>query len=275
MPSFLHRYELQQQLGVGATAEVYQIMHKASKHTYAAKIINKKRMSPNQLGDLENEIAVMRELNHPSIVHLKESKDEGDKVYLVMEELHGGELFDRIIDLGSFKEKEAKEIFFNIACAVAYIHHKGVVHRDLKPENILLKNHAKGEAHNLVLCDFGVSATLPKRFANQSSQKVEQAQPFSRVCGSPEVRANCCIGGLAVGRNYDLGGSVQSYCVRSIVLCSVTCVHFFFSCFCFCPCCNLSVCTCGFHSTWPPKSYVPTKQHEKAMDLNAMFGVWV
>ena len=152
-----------------------------------AKIITKKRMSPSQLGDLENEIAVMRELNHPSIVHLKEAKDEGDKVYLVMEELHGGELFDRIIDLGSFKEKEAKEIFFNIACAVAYIHHKGVVHRDLKPENILLKNHAKGEAHNLVLCDFGVSATLPKRFANQSSQKVDQAQPFSRVCGSPEV----------------------------------------------------------------------------------------
>ena len=211
MPTFLQRYELQQQLGVGATAEVYQIMHRASKHTYAAKIINKKRMSPSQLGDLENEIAVMRELNHPSIVHLKEAKDEGDKVYLVMEELHGGELFDRIIDLGSFKEKEAKEIFFNVACAVAYIHHKGVVHRDLKPENILLKNHAKGEAHNLVLCDFGVSATLPKRFANQSSQKVDQAQPFSRVCGSPEVRA---IVALVCG----IGNRIVS----------VTCVHFSF-----------------------------------------------
>ena len=50
--------------------------------------------------------------------------------------MHGGELFDRICDQGALSEKKAKELFFNLTCAVAYCHRKGVVHRDLKPENM-------------------------------------------------------------------------------------------------------------------------------------------
>ena len=189
MLPFTQRYKIGEQLGVGATAVVHRIVHNSTGNTYAAKIISKTKLNPGQICDLEMEISTMKELNHDSIVHLKETKEEGDKVYLVLEEMHGGELFDRICDQGALSEKKAKELFFNLTCAVAYCHRKGVVHRDLKPENILLKSHNSGDEHNVKLADFGIAAHLPKRLVNVSSQEQEEAQPFSRLCGSPEYMA--------------------------------------------------------------------------------------
>jgi serine/threonine protein kinase len=186
---FRERYDLLEELGSGATAKVYQVQHKISGNTYAAKIINKRKLKSKQISDLHQEINTMRELNHPSIVHLKESIFEDDKIYLVLEEMRGGELFERVIEEGCFREEQAKEIFYNLTCAVAYLHHKGIVHRDLKPENILLKNRKNGDESNLCLCDFGVSALLPKRLINKSSDEQERSQPLSRLCGSPEYMA--------------------------------------------------------------------------------------
>ena len=59
------------------------------------------------------------------------------KIYMVMELLTGGELFDRIVAKGSYSEKEASEVTAAVTSAIQYLHNIGVVHRDLKPENLI------------------------------------------------------------------------------------------------------------------------------------------
>ena len=60
------------------------------------------------------------------------------KIYLVMEELTGGELFDRLVTLGKYTEEDARYFTFKLLNAVLYLHDREICHRDLKPENILL-----------------------------------------------------------------------------------------------------------------------------------------
>jgi len=72
-----------------------------------------------------------------------------------MELCEGGELFDRIIDLGHFSEQDAKNIFRQIMLAINYCHSNGICHRDLKPENLIFLN--KDPSSPIKVIDFGVS----------------------------------------------------------------------------------------------------------------------
>lgn len=83
------------------------------------------------------------QIEHPNIIALKEIFDSKSKLYLVMELVSGGELFDRIVEKGSYTEKDASILIKKVVDAVQYLHSKGIVHRDLKPEN-LLYNDADG-----------------------------------------------------------------------------------------------------------------------------------
>jgi serine/threonine protein kinase len=75
------------------------------------------------------------------------------KIYIVMELVTGGELFDKIASRGRLKEDDARKYFQQLINAVDYCHSRGVYHRDLKPENLLLD--ASG---TLKVSDFGLSA---------------------------------------------------------------------------------------------------------------------
>ena len=61
-------------------------------------------------------------------------------IYLIMTLITGGELFDRILEVGYYSEKSAASLVFQILDAINYLHHNGIVHRDLKPENLLMLN---------------------------------------------------------------------------------------------------------------------------------------
>lgn len=78
--------------------------------------------------------------------------ETNNHVYIVMEIVEGGELFDRIIQAGRLSEKEAQHITYQLLGAVAHLHSNGVAHRDLKPQNILCRDET---LNNIVLCDFG------------------------------------------------------------------------------------------------------------------------
>lgn len=67
-----------------------------------------------------------------------------------------GELFDKIIEKGSFSEKEAAYIMKQIMSAVLYAHKLNIVHRDLKPENILLDITSQGN-YNVKVVDWGTA----------------------------------------------------------------------------------------------------------------------
>ena len=72
-----------------------------------------------------------------------------------MEDCTGGELFDYIIDSGSFSERKACNVFSQIANAIKYLHAQNIAHRDLKPENLLLSTPNNSDSIKLI--DFGLS----------------------------------------------------------------------------------------------------------------------
>lgn len=75
-----------------------------------------------------------------------------------MELVTGGELFDRIVDKGSYTERDASSLVKQILSAVDYLHNLNIVHRDLKPENLLYKS--KADDSKIMLSDFGLSKIL-------------------------------------------------------------------------------------------------------------------
>ncbi|KAJ1392430.1 Serine/threonine-protein kinase, active site [Sesbania bispinosa] len=99
----------------------------------------------------------MKLIRHPNVIRMYEVMASKTKIYIVLELVTGGELFDKIANHGRLKEDEARKYFQHLICAVDYCHSRGVFHRDLKPENLLLD--ADGV---LKVSDFGLSA-LPQQ----------------------------------------------------------------------------------------------------------------
>lgn len=173
-PSLEDRYELKDLLGTGAFSQVRLAESKTdSGKLYAVKIIDKTALKGKE-DSLENEIKVLRRfsdrLKHPNIVQLLETYEDKSKVYLVMELVTGGELFDRIVEKGSYTEKDAADLIRQVLEAVDYMHDQGVVHRDLKPENLLY--YCPDEDSKIMISDFGLS-------------KMEDSGIMATACGTP------------------------------------------------------------------------------------------
>ncbi|KAK0173975.1 hypothetical protein PV328_007103 [Microctonus aethiopoides] len=169
-PSVDDKYILKELLGTGAFSEVRLAESKEKPgQMYAVKIIDKKALKGKE-DSLENEIRVLRRLTHPNIVQLLETFEDKHKVYLIMELVTGGELFDRIVEKGSYTEKDASGLIRQVLEAVDYMHEQGVVHRDLKPENLLY--YSADEDSKIMISDFGLS-------------KMEDSGIMATACGTP------------------------------------------------------------------------------------------
>ncbi|XP_054279412.1 calcium/calmodulin-dependent protein kinase type 1-like isoform X2 [Macrosteles quadrilineatus] len=169
-PSVEDKYILKEMLGTGAFSEVR--LAESREHPgqmFAVKIIDKKALKGKE-DSLENEIKVLRRLTHPNIVQLLETFEDKHKVYLIMELVTGGELFDRIVEKGSYTEKDASDLIRQVLEAVDYMHEQGVVHRDLKPENLLY--YSPDEDSKIMISDFGLS-------------KMEDSGIMATACGTP------------------------------------------------------------------------------------------
>uniref|UniRef100_A0A224XSU3 Calcium/calmodulin-dependent protein kinase type 1 n=1 Tax=Panstrongylus lignarius TaxID=156445 RepID=A0A224XSU3_9HEMI len=164
------KYNLKELLGTGAFSEVRLAERKDKPgEMYAVKMIDKKALKGKE-DSLENEIKVLRRLTHPNIVQLLETFEDKQKVYLIMELVTGGELFDRIVEKGSYTEKDASDLIRQVLEAVNYMHEQGVVHRDLKPENLLY--YSPDEDSKIMISDFGLS-------------KMEDSGIMATACGTP------------------------------------------------------------------------------------------
>jgi Protein kinase domain len=130
---------LSKQLGAGAFSVVKEGTHKASGHSFAIKVVTKAKLTPEDSAALQDEIAVLQELQHPNIIRLYDVFDEKLYYYLVTEKMSGGELFDRIVQKSYYNEKEARDTCLVLFEALAFCHEHKVAHRDLKPENLLLQ----------------------------------------------------------------------------------------------------------------------------------------
>lgn len=164
-------------LGEGASAVVRKGIKKDNGETYAIKIIDKEQMGETEVENLYNELKIMSLIDHPNIVRVYEYYECHGVVFIVMELMQGGELFDRIVEYEHYTEKQAAEAFRPIVDAVRYCHSLGIVHRDLKPENLLYTT--QDENAMIKVSDFG--------FAKFLIPKVQE-QLFT-ACGTPSYVA--------------------------------------------------------------------------------------
>merc|ERR1711935_1020469 len=168
-PTVEDKYDLKDVLGTGAFSQVRLAESKEDGNMHAIKIIDKKALRGKE-DSLENEIRVLKRLDHKNVVKLLEAYESRTCVYLVMELVTGGELFDRIVEKGSYSEKDAADLIKQVLSAVAYMHEEGVVHRDLKPENLLY--YSPDAESKIMISDFGLS-------------KMEESGVMATACGTP------------------------------------------------------------------------------------------
>ncbi|GKV10448.1 hypothetical protein SLEP1_g21809 [Rubroshorea leprosula] len=172
----LGKYEIGRTLGEGNFGKVKLAKHVGSGLLFAVKVLDKSRITNLKINDqIKREIASLKLLKHPNVVRLHEVLASKTKIYMVLEYVNGGELFDRIANNGRLPEAKGRKLFQQLIDAVSYCHHKGIFHRDLKLENILLD--AKG---NIKISDFGLSA-LPQHFREDGL--------LHTTCGSPNYVA--------------------------------------------------------------------------------------
>ncbi|CAI6341677.1 unnamed protein product [Periconia digitata] len=155
---FRQQYTIQRQLGKGHFASVYLCVEKNSGIRYAVKKFEK-RSGPGEkskMDGLQQEIAVLMGVSHPALLCLKDTFNEDDGVYLVLELAAEGELFNAIVLKQKLTETEARKIFIQLFQGVKYLHERNIVHRDIKPENILLTDK---ELH-VKLADFGLAKII-------------------------------------------------------------------------------------------------------------------
>lgn len=158
-------YILGKTLGSGYNSIVALGMDTRDGEKYAIKIIRDTSHIASNIRAILNETKVLKNLDHPNIIKLKEVKDNGNYVrpdgtsktvtFAAIQLAENGEIFEYLANTGRFSEPVARFYFKQLISALEYCHNQGYAHRDLKPENILLD-----KGFNLLLADFGFATLL-------------------------------------------------------------------------------------------------------------------
>mmetsp|Transcript_16951 Transcript_16951/g.17014 ORF Transcript_16951/g.17014 Transcript_16951/m.17014 type:complete len:385 (+) Transcript_16951:129-1283(+) len=187
---FHRTYMLARELGTGAFSVVKLAINKTSGESVAVKIVDKKKLSEEDLESLAMEIQILDILDHPHIIKLLEVFEENGEFFIVTELVQGGELFDRIVSKSHYTEKEARDLIKIFLETMKYMHAEGVVHRDLKPENLLLTSDENDS--DVKIADFGFA------------KKIADLLPNEVACGTPGYVAPEILRGDAYGPEVDI-----------------------------------------------------------------------
>ncbi|NXF27753.1 DAPK3 kinase, partial [Rhodinocichla rosea] len=170
-------YEMGEELGSGQFAIVRKCRERKTGLEYAAKFIKKRRLSSSRRGvsreEIEREVDILREIQHPNIITLHDIFENKTDVVLILELVSGGELFDFLAEKESLTEEEATQFLKQILDGVHYLHSKRIAHFDLKPENIMLLDKNVPNPR-IKLIDFGIA------------HKIEAGNEFKNIFGTPE-----------------------------------------------------------------------------------------
>ncbi|KAL6042729.1 Serine/threonine-protein kinase brsk1 [Balamuthia mandrillaris] len=177
-------FTLGKTLGEGATGKVKLGRHNVTGQQVAIKIVSKDFLhkSPNMRKKVEREIVIMKLMNHPHVLHLYDVYETSEYLFLILEHVEGGELFDYLVKRGTLSAADAMHFFAQILDGLEYCHAHLICHRDLKPENLLLDAD-----NNIRIADWGMASLMKEGSLLQTS------------CGSPHYASPEVI----MGKKYD------------------------------------------------------------------------
>ncbi|OBZ88240.1 Serine/threonine-protein kinase GIN4 [Choanephora cucurbitarum] len=180
---YIGDYIVGKTLGKGASGRVKLGVHKHTGEQVAIKIISKTHLAANPAIEkaVRREIAIMKLIHHPNVMSLIDviDDDSSPDLYLILEYVQGGELFEYLVSKGRLSESEARHHFQQIILGLDYCHHHLICHRDLKPENLLLNSK-----NNIKIADFGMASLQPIGSLLETS------------CGSPHYASPEIVAGM-------------------------------------------------------------------------------
>ncbi|XP_059668280.1 SNF1-related protein kinase catalytic subunit alpha KIN10-like isoform X2 [Cornus florida] len=184
----LSNYKMVKEIGEGAFAKVQLAVNIITGLKVAIKILDLQSKNASDAKKVRQEINILRLFSDPRIVHLYEVIETRSKIYVVMEYINSGDLYDYTTVRGRLSEDEARHFFQQIISGVECCHLHMVVHRDLKLENLLLDSK-----HNVIIADFGLSDIM------------HDGHFLKTGCGSPHYTAPEVLSGrLYAGPEVDV-----------------------------------------------------------------------
>jgi serine/threonine-protein kinase len=156
----LGRYELEQRLGAGATAEVWRARDPRGGCVVVKRIHPHLALNETLRHLFDREARVSMSLQHPNIVRVLEAYDADDELFLVMEDLRGAGL-DAFLRAYLTRHRAppplglTAHVVAGVARGLAYAHARKVVHRDISPSNVLLVEDA-----SVKVLDFGIAKVV-------------------------------------------------------------------------------------------------------------------
>lgn len=177
------KYEMGEVIGTGQFAKVRRVFDRKTRKQFACKIIEKAKANPatSRSNAFMDEVEIITKVSHENIISVEEIFETDKFLYLVLELVTGGELFDLVVN-GALKETRALNIIRQCLLGVRYLHLSGIAHRDLKPENILLLNppHSVDDPNGadiVKISDFGLS------------RLIDEDSFMKTICGTPQYVA--------------------------------------------------------------------------------------
>mmetsp|Transcript_30216 Transcript_30216/g.100041 ORF Transcript_30216/g.100041 Transcript_30216/m.100041 type:complete len:1060 (-) Transcript_30216:13-3192(-) len=175
-------YTILNKLGSGATATVYRCCR--NEEYFAVKVIHLQKMRMQQqyshiLRILSRETSLLLALRHDKIVQLRDVFETPDQLYLVLDLVEGGDLYDHIVSNGRMQEDHSRYVLAQLVDALMYIHSKNIVHRDLKLDNILIDSvRSHPGCMEVKVADFGHSKSIRDGYTQALT-----------ACGTPQYWA--------------------------------------------------------------------------------------
>ena len=158
----------------------------------AVKEVHLKHLSKHQVQNMEREVQILSQLDHPDVVKMHAVYRIPNQMFIVLEYLRGGELLKAICQRKRYTEDDARALLRPILEGVRYLHSRDVIHRDIKPENLILSDKSLGSQIKIV--DFGFACLVDRSdeagfFRRHSfssgSGKSSSDKNSSYLCGTP------------------------------------------------------------------------------------------
>jgi len=190
VPSKAENYKKLEKVGDGNFSEIWLVEKNDTKEKFALKIISQQRLRQlHKENDVVMEIHCLNRLaDSEYIIKLHEKFKDEISLFIVMEYVPAGELWDRLRSFGLVAESLIKYFYAHLLKAVEFIHSKGIVHRDLKPENIMIDTNNK-----IKLIDFGTARDLENLEIKGAGNSARGKRVFDHFVGTPQYMAPECV----------------------------------------------------------------------------------